>query len=474
MNNNAQSSNRKWVKTLIMRLLKLVHFLIIIGAFVGCWILFYHQNVNTEIQLRFSILMCGFNAAISAFLIHVYHAYDIGFTKVSEIIYALSLSNVLSAAIIYFLYCLAWLKFANPLPLLGLILAQLLINVGWAFIANKVYFRIHHSQKAVIIYRNVNDLERVLELKKFINKFDIDKQIENPSDNLDTLFKQIDGYETIIVAGIPATLRNALAKYCVDNGIRGYFAPHVGDIIMMGAKSVPQFHVPILSVRRKTLMPEYMLVKRLFDIVCSLLGIIVFSPAMLICAILIKAYDHGPVLYKQVRLTKDKKEFKIWKFRSMKVDAEKDGVARLSSGDKDNRITPIGRVMRKVRLDELPQLFNILFGQMTIVGPRPERPEIAKQYEEVIPAFSMRLQVKAGLTGYAQIYGKYNSTPYDKLQMDLMYINNMSIFEDLKLIFATIKILFLPESTEGISSEQITAMNYETNSETSKRTEWIN
>ena len=144
----------------------------------------------------------------------------------------------------------------------------------------------------------------------------------------------------------------------------------------------------------------------------------------------------------------------------MKVDAEKDGVARLAS-ENDDRITPIGKFIRAVRLDELPQLINILCGDMSIVGPRPERPEIAEQYEKEMPAFSLRLQVKAGLTGFAQVYGKYNSTPYDKLQMDLMYVNKMSITEDLRLMFATLRILFIPESTEGIADGQTTAMGYD-------------
>lgn len=147
----------------------------------------------------------------------------------------------------------------------------------------------------------------------------------------------------------------------------------------------------------------------------------------------------------------------VHKFRSMKVDAEKDGVARLSTGNKDDRVTPVGRFIRKVRIDELPQLLDILRGDMSIVGPRPERPEIAAQYEKELPEFALRLQAKAGLTGYAQVYGKYNTTPYDKLQMDLMYIAHPSIVEDLRIIFATIKILFIPESTDGVEEGKTTA-----------------
>ena len=169
------------------------------------------------------------------------------------------------------------------------------------------------------------------------------------------------------------------------------------------------------------------------------------------------------MLYKQLRLTKDRREFYVYKFRSMRVDAEKDGVARLAS-QHDDRITPVGRIIRSTRLDETPQLFCILAGTMTIVGPRPERPEIAAQYEKEMPEFALRLQVKAGLTGLAQVYGKYNTSPYNKLQMDLEYIGSMGLVMDLKIMFATVKALFQPESTEGVSAGQTTAAHAPDNS----------
>ena len=193
--------------------------------------------------------------------------------------------------------------------------------------------------------------------------------------------------------------------------------------------------------------------------VISACGLIILSPIMLVTAIAIKAYDKGPVFYKQTRLTRNEKEFEIIKFRSMKVDAEKDGVARLSKGENDDRITPVGRVIRACRLDELPQLWNILIGDMSIVGPRPERPEIAEQYYKSMPEFKLRLQVKAGLTGYAQVYGKYNTDPYEKLEFDLLYINHMSIITDLQLMFSTFSVLFDADSTKGVDG--ITAINYE-------------
>lgn len=188
---------------------------------------------------------------------------------------------------------------------------------------------------------------------------------------------------------------------------------------------------------------------------------IVLSPIFLVTAIAIKASDGGPVFYKQERLTKDGRRFFIHKFRSMRVDAEKDGVARLSTGEDDDRITPVGHITRKFRIDELPQLVDIFSGALSIVGPRPERPQIAEEYCRVMPEFNLRLQAKAGLTGYAQVYGKYNTTPYDKLQMDLMYIAHSSFWEDLRICFATVKILFMKDSTEGVAEGQTTAIGQE-------------
>ena len=227
---------------------------------------------------------------------------------------------------------------------------------------------------------------------------------------------------------------------------------------MQESAHIQSFDSPVLFVNRTITQPHYAFIKRTFDIVSSGVALIFLSPLMLVTALVIFLYDRHSPFYKQVRLTKNGKKFNILKFRSMRIDAEKDGVARLSSGDNDDRITPVGKIIRKCRLDELPQLINIFKGDMSVVGPRPERPEIAEQYYRVMPEFKLRLQVKAGLTGYAQVYGKYNTDPYEKLEFDLLYINQMNMITDIQLCFATFSILFSSESTEGIEESQTTAM----------------
>ena len=236
--------------------------------------------------------------------------------------------------------------------------------------------------------------------------------------------------------------------------MRALVIPRIGDAIMSAAEPIHMLHLPILDCRRCTLSTEYRLVKRAIDVLISGIALILLSPVMLATALAIKR-DGGPVFYKQVRLTKDGKKFNILKFRSMCVDAEKYSGAVLSAGENDPRITKVGRIIRACRIDELPQLINILKGDMSLVGPRPERPEIAAEYEKELPEFALRLQVQAGLTGYAQVYGKYNTTPYDKLLMDLIYIARHSLLEDLCILLATLKILTSKESTEGIGEEKV-------------------
>lgn len=189
------------------------------------------------------------------------------------------------------------------------------------------------------------------------------------------------------------------------------------------------------------------------DVVICLVAMVVAAPIMLVVAIAIKLEDGGPVFYKQGRVTRDNKVFDILKFRSMIVDAEKGGIS-IPATDHDPRITKVGRVIRATRIDELPQIINILKGDMSIVGPRPERVEHVEKYTQEIPEFGYRLKVKGGLTGYAQIYGKYNTSAYDKLRLDLMYIENYSLALDIKLILMTLQIMLKKESTEGFDQKQ--------------------
>lgn len=447
---------RNYNKKSLLRICKFIHILITIFIQAAC--LYYYNDVHNHHAVgdtRF-ILFVLLYTGILLFTLRTYKSYDFGFTESSMLAYSQTLADLIAGGAFYIVFVIANSKLFTPVPLIMMLCIQIVINAVWSFAINKLYFKLNPPKKTVLIYGDEYAISRISDAYNRKKNFEIIKRIHIAEEDPNWL-AELDGCEAVFLAGMPHKTRNLTLKYCLKNNIECYASPYLGDIVMRGAKHMDMFSVPVFGLSRANPKVEYAFIKRAIDIVCSLIGIVVLSPIMLITAIAIRAYDKGPALYKQVRLTKNGKTFRILKFRSMRVNAESDGVARLA-GENDDRITPVGKIIRACRLDELPQLFNILKGDMTIVGPRPERPEIAAQYEEELPEFALRLQVKAGLTGLAQIYGRYNTEPYDKLQMDLMYINQMSFVKDLRLMFATIKILFIKDSTQGTAEGQTTAM----------------
>ena len=272
------------------------------------------------------------------------------------------------------------------------------------------------------------------------------------------LHRYIEQYDAVLINDVPAHEKNLILKICFDNNKRVYFIPKISDIIVKTSEELNLIDAPMYLCRNNGITRLERFIKRLFDLVLSASALVFFSPVMIIVAIAIKHEDGGPVFFQQERCTIGNKHFMILKFRSMVVDAEMDGRPH-PAGEKDDRITRVGHFIRATRIDELPQLLNILKGDMSIVGPRPERVEHVLKYTQEIPEFSFRSKVKGGLTGYAQVYGKYNTTAIDKLKLDLVYILNYSILLDFQIILETIKILFQKESTEGFSEERAKEMH---------------
>ena len=440
-----------------LRLIKYLHLLLSVLLFFGFWLRFRYQAVtlvfnrgfryNYFVALAYGALLMWFNG--------VFNSYTLGYFRIRSLAFSQFLADFFSLIITYLAVSLAWFSLWNPLPLLPLLLCQIVLNCVWSYFATKYYYRLVRQYRTVVLYRNEDDLHRFGDIsgQPVERLFRVETFICCEGMDFDALRDLIRGYDAIFVTGLDPLLTDALSTYCIQEDVRGFFLPPVGSVVMSGARHIKSFSSPVLSVRRASIPLEYRFAKRCFDIFFSLVFLILTSPIMLVTALAIKLYDGGPVFYRQVRLTKDARRFSIIKFRSMRVDAEKDGVARLSTGEDDPRITPVGRFIRSCRLDELPQLFNILSGDMSIVGPRPERPEIAAQYEKTLPEFALRLQIKAGLTGYAQVYGKYNTSPCEKLEFDLLYINQMNVLTDLELMFNTFRILFYRDSTEGFETQ---------------------
>ena len=439
-----------------LRFLKFANLLYIVIPFAVVWLYYYQSRLYDPFYFWGDMAIISLFAVLYFLFGKTYDAFVISLYRIHDIVASQALAILLSDGVMYVITFLLYKGFPNPLPLLITFVDQLALSIIWSTLAHKIYYKWFPAKKTIIIYdarRGMKDLINEYGLDK---KFDVQKTA--PVDECLNDLSMIDDMEVVFFSGIHSHDRNIILKYCLYNNKQVYMIPRVGDVIMDSAKQVHMFHLPMMRVQRYNPNPGYLIAKRMFDIVMSTIAILILSPVFLITSIAIKLNDGGPILYKQQRLTTNGKEFYIHKFRSMRVDAEKDGVARLSTGDNDDRITPVGRFIRKCRIDELPQLYDILAGNLSIVGPRPERPEIAEEYMKEMPEFQLRLQAKAGLTGYAQVYGKYNTTPYDKLQMDLMYIANPSFAEDIRICFATIKILFVPDSTEGIKEGQTTAM----------------
>lgn len=426
--------------------------------FFGIWTIFYNRNLPEPYKGN------GNYAVIAAFLvtyfcfIKIYGGFSLTTSRTSELIYSQCLALLMTGFVLYFVSMLLVRHLPYLPPMLFCLAACMAVSAVWARFANLLTNRVFPPQKTVLIYEHPDAYRGGSEIAaKLPRRFEIVAEISAERGFRDIrAVIEAERAEAVLICGVHSSERNDIVKFCVENGIFAYIRPTIGDLIVSGSQHIQMGNLPVLLCHRCEPVIWYAAVKRFVDIALSAGGLILAGPFILITALIIKLYDGGPVLYKQTRLTKDRRPFSIYKFRSMRVDAEKDGVARLAS-DGDERITPPGKFIRLIRFDELPQLFNILRGDMSLVGPRPERPEIVAQYEREIPEFRLRLQAKAGLTGYAQVYGKYNTSPYDKLQMDLMYIGNQGLAADLRILLATLNILFIPESTQGVAAGQITA-----------------
>lgn len=421
------------------------------GIYGFVWVTYYNRLLEFPFWRRGNWLMIAVYAVLLIFFEQMYGGFKVGFYKKWNVIYSQILALVIVNVITYLQIALIDKRFHSLTLMGGILVTEIIVAVIWAFAFQFIYSRLFPRRHMLLVYGERPIFHLMQKISTREDKYQI-CNIIHYEEGVDEIMRLADQYDAIIIGDIPAHERNQLLKRCFGQGIRTYTVPKISDIINRSSDDLNLFDTPLLLSRNEDLKIEQLFAKRMMDIVCSFLGLLISSPFFLIIAFLIKATDRGPVFYKQIRLTRNGKEFEIYKFRTMIQDAEKDGHARLAS-EHDDRILPVGRFLRATRLDELPQLINVLKGEMSMVGPRPERPELAAEIEKELPEFPYRLKVKAGLTGYAQIYGKYNTTAYDKLKLDLTYIRNYSFFLDLKLMIMTPKIMLMKESTEGVIDE---------------------
>ena len=421
------------------------------GIYGFVWVTYYNRILEFPFWRRGNWLMIAVYAVLLIFFEQMYGGFKVGFYKKWNVIYSQILALVIVNVITYLQIALIDKRFHSLTLMGGILVTEIIVAVIWAFAFQFIYSRLFPRRHMLLVYGERPIFHLMQKISTREDKYQI-CNIIHYEEGVDEIMRLADQYDAIIIGDIPAHERNQLLKRCFGQGLRTYTVPKISDIINRSSDDLNLFDTPLLLSRNEDLKIEQLFAKRMMDVVCSFLGLLISSPFFLIIAFLIKATDRGPVFYKQIRLTRNGKEFEIYKFRTMIQDAEKDGHARLAS-EHDDRILPVGRFLRATRLDELPQLINVLKGEMSMVGPRPERPELAAEIEKELPEFPYRLKVKAGLTGYAQIYGKYNTTAYDKLKLDLTYIRNYSFFLDLKLMIMTPKIMLMKESTEGVIDE---------------------
>lgn len=447
--------NSEQYKRVVKSLSSMIIILAQMGIYWITWINYYNDNIELPFFRKGNWLMVAIFGIQLFFFSKIYGGLKVGYLKVGDVIYSQILSLFCTNALTYFQICLLDRHFVNMVPLVVMMAAQIVVTIIWTAGFQRLYGQLFPPRKMILIYGEKPTFGLREKISTRGDKYQICESISIGS-GLEGVYRAIEGYEAVIVGDISSVERNQILKYCFAQSIRIYMLPKISDIIIRGSDDIHLFDSPLLLARNGGFTFEQKALKRLTDMILATTVLVITSPVMLLTAIAIKIGDGGRVIHKQVRLTMGGREFYVYKFRSMIENAEKEGFARLAEKD-DMRITKVGRFIRATRIDELPQLINVLKGEMSLVGPRPERPQIASEYRAYMPEFDYRLKVKGGLTGYAQIYGKYNTTPYDKLKLDMMYIENYSYWLDIKLILMTVKILFMKESTEGVAEGQITA-----------------
>ena len=433
-----------------------------LALFLITWIHYVHGNNHTGYLLGYgNITLAAFLYVMLFVMIGTFlHAFKTGVERkikqVASIILTIFLTDFVEIFVsitilnnFRYFFTFLWRYFL-------LAIVQSIVLVILVSIMVDIYRKLIRPLPVVLIHGYYqNDLE--MKINRIPQKYYIEKKVRYDDPDVD-LDKLIDSCTCVLVNDVPVHFENTIVKKCFEKNKRVYVVPKIADIIKKSSQSLNVMDTPLFLNRNLGMSRTQRFMKRTVDIIISGLAVIVLSPLILITMLAIKLEDRGPVFFRQERVTRGGKHFMILKFRSMIVNAEEDGKPH-PAGEHDNRITKVGKVIRACRIDEIPQFFNILSGDMSIVGPRPERVEHVEKYKSEIPEFVYREKVKGGLTGYAQVYGKYNTTALDKLKLDLMYITNYSIFLDFQIMFETIKVLFEKESVEGFTEDQAASMH---------------
>ena len=408
------------------------------AMFAWVWYQLYVPSFPPEDQFwrRGNWAVIGIYAMVLFFFSRTFGAYRIGYLRITDICLSQILSILFANAIEYFQICMIANDYVNVGNILLLTVAEMAVVLPSVYVVRYFYVRLYPPRKMIVIYGEHSPEDLISKINSREDKYDV-CATASAYIGYEALYTKILDYEAVVLCDLPTKIRNKILKFCYDQNKRTYITPKISDIIVTGTERIHLFDTPLMLCRNQGFTIEQRFVKRTMDIVFSLLAIIIASPFLIVIALAIKIYDRGPVFYTQERLTRDREPFQIIKFRSMKVDSEEKG-AQLAKKE-DDRITPVGKIIRRTHLDELPQLFNILKGDMSVVGPRPERPQYVEQFKEEIPRYMVKHQVRPGLTGWAQINGYRGDTSIKKrIECDIFYIENWTMSFDIKIMFLTI------------------------------------
>ena len=429
------------------------------GIWALVWIKFYSNEIPTLIYWKGHLLVASIYFVMLFLVSSFYGGLQVGYHHAADVALSGIIALIIANFITWVQVCLIGTDIMTPLPIIVMIVAQSTVDGLWAVITEKLYIRTIAPHRMLMLYGgSPHHAQRLTDkLTTRSERYHIQETLDVRDWDIGTLCACILKHSAVVICDVPPAIHSELQRFCYSNSIQVYAIPGVNDVLTRGALEMNLFDTPLLLNRNQGINEEQNVAKRFADILIAVLGFVILSPLMLLTALAVKLNDGGPAIYAQERLTIGGKRFMLYKFRSMKVLAE-ENCARLSTQN-DDRITPVGRVIRRLRIDETPQLVNIIKGEMSIVGPRPERPGIAEEYCKTMPEFAYRLKVKAGLTGYAQILGNYNTDPWDKLLMDLIYISSYTPVLDFKIMLMTLKTLFQKERTEGITVGNTTALD---------------
>lgn len=441
---------KKSISNIIVYVLKMLMYVSLLFTFV---IVFGMENGALMKPSRTMATTTLTFIIVGLLMVAIYGKYDIGRRKSKPIVYSMVLAASLTDVITYLQLMImntitpdvTAFRLTHIWELILVMIIQIVLIIVFVYLGHAIYFRLNPPEKCCIITTKESDLEKLSRgVKRYKKQYDIRRVVDYRRTDIEDVIKDMD---TIILYNVPMSERTEIINYCYEHLINIYINPEITDIVENLAEHYLLDDVSMLNFNVEGLTLEQRFFKRAFDVVVSLFAIIISSPFWLISAIAIKLGDGGPVFFKQKRATRDGRVFNVYKFRTMKVNVEN----RSATAD-DDRITKVGKILRKTRLDELPQFLNIFMGDMSFVGPRPEMLENVYSYTADLPEFKYRLRVKAGLTGYAQIAGKYNTSPKDKLILDMMYIEKYSFWNDIKLCFRTLIVLLKSDSTEGFQA----------------------